>query len=56
MVYPKGALIFLIGIALMTGAWVLGFGAGEWIPSIIMGGAGSGAFVFGSQYDGSTGL
>ncbi len=48
----KIQIIFvLLGIGLLAGAGILGFGAGNWVPSLALAGAGSGAFIFGVQHD-----
>lgn len=44
-------IFVLVGIGLMVGAGILGFGHGNWVPSLALAGAGLGAFVFGVQHD-----
>lgn len=44
-------IFVLIGLGLLAGAGILGFGEGNWVPSLALAGAGSGAFIFGVQHD-----
>lgn len=44
-------IFVLVGLGLMAGAGILGFGEGNWVPALALAGTGSGAFVFGVQHD-----
>ena len=56
MAHRKGFASAIAGIVLLIGAGILGFTAGYWVPAIILGGAGSSAFIAGIQYDNQSGL
>jgi|GEM_PF-1545391 len=52
MLFDKIQIFFtLFGLALLAAAGYLGFGNGNWIPCIALGGAGSGAFIYGVQHE-----
>lgn len=51
MIDKVQVIFVLLGIGLLVGAGILGFGHGNWVPSLALAGVGSGAFIFGVQHD-----
>ena len=50
--FNKTQIAFLVvGIFLMTVAWVMGFNQSNWMVAVVLGGIGTSTFIVGTQRD-----